>query len=296
MFIKVFQIKSFRNIYVLAVIFSVVLISGCAVEAAKNSAEQTKQPENPTNVRTSVNSTAKSKIRIEPNSPADTVRVFYQRMRERNFRDALFLTNLRPAIDGLTDEELKDLQVDFDALAGQIPAEIAINGEIIVKDEATVTAKLPDNETDELKLQEIKLRRENGIWIILTLDKESENIVKKEGKNYFFSLKIETHQEEAKAMFERIYKAQLVYSSQTGFFGDIPILIQNGFLPEDIKTSRSTGYNFNLTLAPDKKSFCVTAEPAVYGKTGKLSYLLNVGGKEKPVIKSEDNGGKPFKK
>ncbi len=272
------------------------MLSGCGVEAAKNSVEKTKQAENPTNLNVPINSESKAKIKILPDSPADTVRVFYQRMRERNFRDALFLTNLRPAIEGLTETELKDLQVDFDALAGQIPAEIAINGEIIVRDVATVTAKLPDNETDEIKLQEIKLRRENGVWVILTLDEEAEKIVKQEGKNYFFALKIETHQEEAKAMFERIYKAQLVYSSQTGFFGDIPILIENGFLPEDIKTSVSTGYNFNLTLSSDKKSFSATAEPAVYGKTGKLSYVLNVGGKQKAIIKSEDNKGKPVKK
>lgn len=304
MFYKIFQIKFRLNVCVLAVILSVLVISGCGVEAAKNPVEAVKQTENPAVIlnakvdsASKPESALKATIKIEANSPADTVRAFYQKIRDRNFREALFLTNLRPAIESLTEAELKDLQVDFDALAGQIPAEIAINGEIIVKDAATVTAKLPDVETDEIKLQEIKLRRENGVWVILTLDEEAEKIVKKEGKNYFFALKIETHQEEAKAMLERIYKAQLVYSAQNGgLFGDIPTLVQSGFLPEDVKTSVSTGYNFNLSLAFDKKSYSASAEPAVYGKTGKLSFMFNVGGKQKAVIKSKDNKGKPVKK
>ena len=36
----------------------------------------------------------------------------------------MFLTNLRPAIESLTDAELKDLQVDFEPLAAQIPADV----------------------------------------------------------------------------------------------------------------------------------------------------------------------------
>src|SRR5215203_1205320 len=56
-------------------------------------------------------------IDIKPNSPADTVRVFYGHLREKRFRDALFLTNLRPAIEGLTDSELKDFEVDFESIA-----------------------------------------------------------------------------------------------------------------------------------------------------------------------------------
>ena len=299
MFYKIFQNKYRLNFFGLAVLMSVLIISGCGVEAAKNPVEL-KNPavlSSGLNPASKINSASKATIKIEINSPADTVRVFYQKMRDRNFRDALFLTNLRPAIESLTETELKDLQVDFDALAGQIPAEIAINGEIIVKDEATVTAKLPDIDSDEVKLQEIKLRRENGVWVILTLDEKAEQVVKKEGKNYFFALKMETHQEEAKAMLERIYKAQLIYSAQNGgLFGDIPALVQSGFLPEDVKTSVSTGYNFNLSLAFDKKSYSASAEPAVYGKTGRLSYLFNVGGKQKAIIKSKDNKGKPVKK
>lgn len=75
----------------------------------------------------------------------------------------MFLTNLRPAIEGLTHTELKDLQVDFANLAKLVPEEIAINGEIVSGETATVTAKLPDDDTDELKIQTLNLRKEIGV-------------------------------------------------------------------------------------------------------------------------------------
>ncbi len=292
MFFRIFQFKYLLNIFVLLLIVSV--LSSCAVKAKENSSSETANAAVLTTSNPSQNYAPKTTIAIEPNSPADTVRVFYQRLREKKFRDALFLTNLRPAIEGLTEVELADLQVDFDRLAGQIPADVAINGEIIVKDEATVTAKLPDTETDELKIQEIKLRKENGIWIILTLDQEAEKAVKKEGKNYFFALKIETHQDEAKAMIERIYKAQLAYSTKNGgTYGTFDTLVQSQFLPEDIRSTESTGYAFNISLSADKKSYRATAEPAIYGKTGNLSFALIVDTNRKSTIKSADTKGKP---
>src|SRR5439155_7865691 len=124
-------------------------------------------------------------IPIDANGPADTVRVFYKDLRERKFRDAIFLTNIRPAVEGLTDTELREFQVDFEAIAGVIPPEIQINGEIVSGDRATVTVNLPDPETGESKVQPIKLRRENDVWIILSTDEAAEKDIKREGKNYF---------------------------------------------------------------------------------------------------------------
>lgn len=288
---KVFRIKQRFSFFVCAMVFSVLAIGGCAVEAAKSVDSSGKSAVLNKKVATGAT------IQINPGSPADTVRVFYQKMRERKFREALFLTNLRPAIEGLSDDELKELQVDFDVLAGQIPAEIAINGEIIMQDKATVTANLPDDETDQMSIQEINLRRENGVWIILTLDEEAEQVVKKEGSNYFFALKNETHQEEAKGMLERIFKAQLVYSMQNGGrYGELQALIELQLLPEDIRTSESTGYNYSITLTDDKTSYTASAVPANYGKTGTLSFLLSVDKNQKSSVKSADIQGKPLKK
>lgn len=290
-----FQFK--KSLFIaLLTIFS---LSGCAVEAAKDkkSAEAVNiSAEMPITLNGTKNQPAKASIKIEPNSPADTVRVFYAYLREGKFREALFLTNLRPAVEGLTENELKEFQVDFSSLAAQVPAEIEINGEIISKADATVTAKLPDNETDELKTQEIKLRRENGVWIILTVDEKAAAEIRKEGKNYFTALKIKTHHEEAKAMLERVNKAQMVYATQNGgLYGDAAALIEKGYLPKDFLTAETTGYNYRIELSADRKKFAAAATPAVYGKTGKLSFWFETNGSKVSTLKNKDTKGQPLK-
>lgn len=122
-----------------------VLGGGCSTEAAKPHAETVRQPISGANSAGSSSAPAAS-IQITAGSPADTVRAFYTKLREKKFREAIFLTNLRPAIEGLTDAELKDFQVDFEAIANKIPAEVTINGEIVSGEKATVTASLPGEE------------------------------------------------------------------------------------------------------------------------------------------------------
>jgi hypothetical protein len=236
-------------------------------------------------------------IPIDTGGPADTVRAFYKLLREKKFREAIFLTNLRPAIEGLTDSELKDFAVDFEAIAGNVPAEIKINGEIISGGSATVTANLPNDDGDKDELQQIKLRKQGDIWVIQTVDDESEKRIKAEGKQYFYNLRIETHEDEAKKMLERISKAELAYSLQNGgIYADMPTLISGGLLPPDVTTSASTGYNFVLNVAGDKKSFSATATPADYGKSGRQSFLLKPDDKGISHVASKDNGGKPLSK
>lgn len=298
MFRAFFQVKAI----LLTVIFSSFVFGGCAVEAAKNeSSDQistVKNDQSPTAVK--VNNTEKktkgATIEIEPNSPADTVRVFYKNLREKKFREALFLTNLRPAIEGLTEAELQDLQVDFEPIAQGVPSEVEINGEIISGNYATVTARLPDNETGALEIQDVRLRKESNYWVILTVDESAEAAIKKEGNRYFFNLRIETHHAEAKAMLERILKSQAIYSSQAGKFGDIKQLIDSGLLPDDATDSKSTGYVYTIVLLDGNKKFFATAEPAVYGKTGKLSFLLEFDKKNNPQFSSKDNKGQPLKR
>ena len=294
MFNQLFQFKVFLFITFL----SVASLSGCAVEAAKeNSAGEKKGDLSKTSVLTATrNPTSKATIKIEANSPAETVKVFYQHLREKKFREAMFLTNLRPAIENLTDTELKELNVDFEPLAEQIPPEIEINGEIVSKDNASVTAKLPDNDTDEIKIQEIKLRRARDVWVILTVDEKAEAEVKKEGKNYFFALRIKTHHEEAKAMLERVNKAQMIYAMKNGgLYADARVLIDLGFLPADILTTETTGYNYQIQLSSEKKKYTAIATPAVYGKTGKLSFWFETNGSKTSILKNKDTKGQAFK-
>lgn len=294
MFNQFFQTK----FVLFAVFFSIALSSGCAVEAAKENPASGKQSDysKTSTLNEPKNSSPKAIFNIEPNSPADTVKVFYRLLREKKFREAMFLTNLRPAIEGLTDAELKELHVDFEPLARQIPAEIEINGEIVSKDKAGVTAKLPDNDTDEVKIQEIKLRRENGVWIILTVDEKAETEIKKDGKNYFFALRIKTHHEEAKAMLERINKAQMVYAMKNGgLYADVQTLTVAGFLPKDILTADTTGYNYEIQLSLNKNKYTAIATPAVYGKTGKLSFWFETNGNKTSLLKNKDTKGQAFK-
>lgn len=235
-------------------------------------------------------------IEIEPNGPADTVRAFYRLLREKKFREAMFLTNLRPAIESLTDAELSDFSLDFAEIAGQVPAEIQINGEIVTGDIATVTAILPNSDGDKNELQTIKLRKDNNVWIIQTADEETAKRIKSEGKNYFYNLRIETHEEEAKRMLERISKAQLAHSLQNGgLYTDMQTLIGGGLLPDDVTSSDSTGYNYRIDLAGDKKKYFATATPAVYKKSGVRSFLLTLDRNGMSLVTSKDTGGKPMR-
>jgi len=268
-------------------LLSVILFNGCtagsSVAAPETPVAAQNQPE-----------TKGATIEIKPESPADTVRAFYKSLREKRFREAIFLTNLRPAIEGLTDTELRDFQVDLESIASNVPAELQINGEIVSGETATVTANIPDDETGKPAVQQIKLRKQNDVWVILTVDEAAEQIIKKEGKNYFYQLRIETHEDEARSMLERISKAQIASLATKGSFADIQSLVNEKFLPDDIKTSESTGYNYAVKISDDKKRYSATATPAEYGKTGKLSFYYDTDGRHIPKIVSKDNGGKPL--
>src|SRR5829696_913464 len=185
---------------------------GCSAAESKTAAETAKgvsAAETAPEGKTSRGAT----IEIKPNSPADSVRAFYGHLRDKRFREAIFLTNLRPAIEGLTDTELKEFQLDFEAIAIHVPAQIEINGEIVSGNKATVTAKLPNEDLDKQEIQEIRLRKDRDVWVILTVDESAEKKVRQEGKNYFPALRIETHQDEAREMLDRVAKAQMAFAA-----------------------------------------------------------------------------------
>ena len=284
-----------KRFFSLALI-SVAFLGACSVAEPRTSANPATSPAGD---RTTAGARPDSGalIDIDANGPADTVRAFYRKLRERKFREAIFLTNLRPAIEGLTDAELKEFAIDFEAIAGQVPTEIEINGEIITNNLATVTANLPSADTGKNEIQTIKLRKENDVWVILTVDPGAEDRIRKEGKEYFYNLRIATHEEEARTMLERISKAQLVHSLQNGgSYADIATLVSGGLLPEDVKTSHSTGYNYTVELTADKKRYTATATPATYGRSGKLSFLLQLDEKGTARVSSRDIGGKAIVK
>ncbi len=220
-------------------------------------------------------------------SPSDTVREFYKAMREKRFREAFDLSIYKPAIDPLKPQEFEDLRPDFEKMAAVIPEAVNISGEQISGETATVFVKVKESDNPE-QSEPITLMRVDGAWIIG--DKENQEIVKKAGKQFFFNARIDTHHDEVQAMLTRISLAQLVYSQQhNGLFADLATLITAGLLPKDLEGTESTGYRFHINSIDGGKSWNAAAEPAQYGRTGKLSFYMDATG-----VRSGDKSGKPL--
>lgn len=91
-------------------------------------------------------------------------------------------------------------------------------------------------------------------------------------------------------MLTRVSLAQLLYSQQhDGRFADLATLITLGLLPKDLEGTESTGYRFHLNAPDGGKAWNASAEPARYGRTGRLSFYLDASG-----VRSGDTGGKPL--
>lgn len=297
--------KGVRLIIFLLFLSAFVLLAACGSSTKPDTKVKDNKPksvENKKNPDTSTESNPVKRItsngptiKIKENSPADTIKVFYDRLREKKFRDAMRLTNLAPAVQGLTEDDMKELGADFGFLAQRVPEKMPINGEIITGNSASVTVRMPNEETKKLEVQEIKLRKENKTWVILVADKDGERMAKKEGKNYFFALRMDVHHKEAKAMLDRIGKAQMIYSMQNGGkFTDLSTLVKKGFVPEDAQTSTSTGYSYDVKLPTTRATYTALATPAVYGKTGRLSFALKITRERQPELIGKDLRGKEF--
>ena len=230
---------------------------------------------------------AKSPQASAVRSPSDTVREFYKAMREKKFREAFDLSIYKPAIDPLKPQEFEDLRPDFEKMAAVVPEVVNLGGEQISGDMATVFVKVKEGDEPE-QLEPVTLILVNGTWIIG--DKENQAIVKKAGKQFFINARIDTHHDEVQAMLTRVSLAELLYSQQhEGLFADLPTLITLGLLPKDLEGTESTGYRFHVRAPDGGKTWNAAAEPATYGRSGKLSFFLDAAG-----VRSGDIGGKPL--
>ncbi|MBV9923943.1 MAG: hypothetical protein JOZ96_02810 [Acidobacteria bacterium] len=220
-------------------------------------------------------------------SPSDVVRAYYTALKESRVRDAMLMSILRPAVEALSPEELKEFQPDFARLAATAPADFEITGEQLNGDgDATVFVRT--GEGKDLKVEPVNLIRDRGAWVVG--DREGAAAVKKQGKKFFFEQRIAVHEQDAEDMLNRISAAQLAYALQhSGNFGDLNALVQAGYVPQDILGTETTGYHFNVSLGPGSKSFTARAEPERYGHTGRLSFYLDKSG-----IQKKDAGGKPL--
>lgn len=221
-------------------------------------------------------------------SPTDTVRLFYKTMREKKFKEAFAMSIYRAAVEPLSDKELEDLRPDFEKMAAAIPDTVELSGETISGDMATVFVRVKETAETAEKNEPILLIKNGGAWIIG--DRENEAVVKKAGKNFFFNARIDTHHNEVQDLLTRITLAQVVHSQQNnGRFGNLQELVKAGLIPKDLEGTDSTGYVFKINKSSDGKTWWATAEPAQYGRSGKLSFYLDAGG-----VKSADVGGKPL--
>ena len=221
-------------------------------------------------------------------SPSDTVRAFYKAMHDHRFKEAWALTIYKPAVEGLTAQEMEDLRPDFEEKAAAIPDVVEISGEQISGDIATVFVKVPiSDSTPQSTSQPVTLIKSGGGWIIGTESDQAE--VKKKGRRFFLDALITQHHGDIEDLLKRVIAVQVVYAQQHGGFGDLAALINAGLLPKAAGDPKELGYNFRVTVGPDGKTYLAGAEPTRYGHTGKLSYWMDQTG----TIRSLDNGGKP---
>ena len=234
--------------------------------------------------------TSSPNLAAQPRTPTDVVREFYKAMREHRFREAFALTIYKPAVEGLKDDEMEILRPGFEEKAAQIPANVEIMGEQISGSNATVFVKVPaEVSSPQVNSQPVNLTNSSGSWLIGTDADAAE--VKKAGRRYFLDALIAEHESDVEDILKRLVLWQGVYSQQHGGqYGDFPALIAAGILGADVIDPKLSGYNFRITVAKDGKTYVANAEPANYGKTGKLSFWMDQTG----LIKSADKNGKPF--
>ncbi|HEU4765838.1 MAG TPA: hypothetical protein VFS77_00650 [Pyrinomonadaceae bacterium] len=226
-----------------------------------------------------------------PRTPTETTRAFYTMMREKKYREAFAMSIYQPAMEGLSAQEFEDLRPDFDkmalAIAEKLPATIDVHGEQVSGDAATVFVKVLDADGKE-KIEPATLIKVSNAWVVG--DKESLDLVKKAGKKFFFEARITAHHNDVQDMMTRISLAQVLYSqSHNGQFGNLAELVAGGLVPKDIEGVETTGYRFQINRSADGKSWYATAEPAQYGRTGRLSFYLDAAG-----VRNADAGGKPL--
>ena len=224
-------------------------------------------------------------------SPTETMREFYRMLREKKYREAFGISIYRPAIEALSTEEYNDLKTDFDkmaiAVSEKIPDKVDITGEQISGDVATVFVKVLDADGKE-RVEPASLIKVDNAWVVG--DRENLELVKKSGKKFFFEARISAHHSDVQDMLTKISLAQVAYSQgHNGLFGNMAELITAGFIPKDLEGVETTGYRFQVVRPTDAKSWYATAEPAEYGRTGRLSFYLDASG-----VRSGDAGGKPL--
>jgi hypothetical protein len=218
----------------------------------------------------------------QKSSPSQAVITFYRLLREKKYVEGFHYSIYRDAIEGLTPAELQDLEPDFARTFAQIPEKIEVKGEQIKGNSAIVTLQFEGEE----KPQEVSLIRKGDEWLVG--DQESLAVVQKQGRAYFFNTRMDVNESEAHLMLVRIISAEVLYANSfAGKNASLAELIRLQALPQEMLDGEAGGYQYQLIVAADEKSFTVTATPMAYGKSGRLSFYADIHGVRAAELKGQ---------
>jgi hypothetical protein len=214
-------------------------------------------------------------------SPTDVVISFYRELREKHYVEGFRHSVYRGAVEGLTAAELQELEPDFARTFSAIPDKIEPSKQEISGETATVSLKFGGSE----EVQQVSLVQVGNEWLVG--DKETLGLVNSQGRSFFFNARMLVNEGEAYEMLQRIIGAEIIYSRKfEGKNASLQELIRLGGVPKDIEDGEASGYRFSLVLSADEKSFFATAVPTSYGKTGKISFYVDLNG-----VRGEDLKG-----
>ena len=216
-------------------------------------------------------------------SPSFVVQQFYRLLRAKRYAEGFRHSIYSLALAGLSTDELRDLEPDFERIATALPEQVEIRGEEISGDKATVFVKLPN----ETQAQEISLIKVASQWIIG--DRETQKLLKSQGRNYFFNERIRVSEAEANEWLQEILGAQLVYFKAKQRYITLDELIKLGGVSPQLANGAVSGYRFAVAPSQDGQSFVVTAVPVTYGRTGRLSFYAD----QTNLIRADDKNGQP---
>jgi hypothetical protein len=216
-------------------------------------------------------------------SPSAIVKQFYQHLRARRYVEGFRLSVYASAIEGLSEEEMRNLEPEFARIAAQLPEEVETRGEQISGEVATVFVKLPK----EKRMQEVAVIRLNGRWVVG--DRETHQLITRQGRSFFFNARVRVGESEAYEWLLEINGAEAIYYRAKGRFATLEELVNLGGVSKQLVNGSESGYRFRLAVEDDGKGFRVIAVPAEYGRTGRLSFYSD----QNFVIRAEDKEGQP---
>jgi hypothetical protein len=214
-----------------------------------------------------------SSAAIQSLSPTQTAIEFYKALKAKKYIEGFRHSVYRRAVQGLSAQELLELEPDFARTFSQIPDKIEPRDEKISGESALVLLQFEGTQD----LQQVGLMRLNGEWLVG--DKETLELVNEQGNAFFFNARMAVNESEAYEMLQRIIGAEVIYSKKfEGRTATLEELIKLGGVPKELESGVSGGYRFGLTLRPDKSAFYATAVPESYGKTGRISLYADFNG------------------